>query len=219
MLVGLAFMAVPLLIAILTAVLQIRDLSDTGQKIVIQGVTGARASQALFAQIASLERTARLYGVLNDPKLIDVYRAQDERLKATREQLHGQAGAEARQTLDELGNLQAGIASSVMAAPAPTGSAAAQELSSRFTELTALVERVAQQSNDQVDSEVKALEERTQSARRRLLWQAALLLPLAMIAVFVLTVGRRSPAAPARPGDIGTRRGHLHQPDRSLRPA
>jgi two-component system, NtrC family, sensor histidine kinase GlrK len=189
MLVGLAFMAVPLLIAILTAVLQIRDLSDTGQKIVIQGVTGARASQALFAQIASLERTARLYGVLNDPKLIDVYRAQDERLKTTREQLHGQAGAEARQTLDELGALQASIATSVMAVPAPTGTTAAQDLSSRFTELTALVERVAQQSNDQVDTEVKSLEERTQSARKRLLWQAALLLPLAMIAVFVLTVG------------------------------
>ena len=47
MLFGLALIAVPLLAAVLTAVLQIRDLSDTGQKIVIQGVTGARASQAL----------------------------------------------------------------------------------------------------------------------------------------------------------------------------
>src|SRR5215475_12754334 len=88
MLVGLALIAVPLLVAILTAVLQIRDLAETGQKIVIQGVTGARASQALFGQIASLERTARLYEVLSDPKLLDVYRTQDERLSATRNQLH-----------------------------------------------------------------------------------------------------------------------------------
>jgi hypothetical protein len=151
MLVGLAFMAGPLLVAILTAVLQIRDLGDTGQKIVIQGVTGARASQALFGQIASLERTARLYGVLNDPKLIDVYRAQDERLRATREQLHGQAGPEARQTLEELGALQEQIAAAVMTTPAGAGNAAAEDLSGRFTELTALVERVAQQSNAQVD--------------------------------------------------------------------
>ena len=77
MLFGLALMAVPLLAAILTAVLQIRDLSDTGQKIVIQGVTGARASQALFGQIASLERTARLHEVLKDPKLLEAYRTQD----------------------------------------------------------------------------------------------------------------------------------------------
>ncbi|HEY1492124.1 MAG TPA: HAMP domain-containing sensor histidine kinase, partial [Steroidobacteraceae bacterium] len=189
MLVGLAFMAGPLLVAILTAVLQIRDLGDTGQKIVIQGVTGARASQALFGQIASLERTARLYGVLNDPKLIDVYRAQDERLRVTREQLHGQAGPEARQTLDELGALQEQIAALVMAIPAGAGSAAAEDLSGRFTELTAVVERVAQQSNAQVDLEVSQLEERTQQARRRLFMQALLLLPLAIIAVVVLTIG------------------------------
>src|SRR6201987_5597929 len=88
MLLGVALIAVPLLIAILTAVLQIRDLAETGQKIVIQGVTGARASQALFGQIASLERTARLYDVLKDRKLLDLYRTQDDRLSGTREQLH-----------------------------------------------------------------------------------------------------------------------------------
>ncbi len=80
MLAGLALMAVPLLIAILTAMLQIRDLATTGQKLVIQGVNGARASQALFGQIASLERTVRLYDLLSDPKLLEVYRTQDEQL-------------------------------------------------------------------------------------------------------------------------------------------
>jgi len=40
-----------------------------------------------------------------------------------------------------------------------------------------------------VDVEVAALQERTLQARQRLLWQAALLLPLAIVAVFVLTVG------------------------------
>ena len=188
MLVGLALMAVPLLVAILTAVLQIRELGDRGQKIVIQGVTGARASQALFGQIASLERTARLYGVLNDPKLVDVYRAQDERLRITREQLQGQAGPAARATLDDLGALQSSIATAVMTTPAASGPAA-EELSARFTQLTALVERVAQQSNAQVDKEVSELEERTLQARKRLLWQALLLLPLAVVAVFVLTIG------------------------------
>jgi two-component system sensor histidine kinase GlrK len=54
MLVGLGLMAVPLLAAILTALLQMRVLADTGQRIIVEGVTAARASQALFAQIASL---------------------------------------------------------------------------------------------------------------------------------------------------------------------
>jgi len=189
MLVGLAFMAVPLLIAILTAVLQMRDLADTGQKIVAQGVTGARASQALFGQIASLERTARLYQVLSDPKLLDLYATQDEHLSATREQLHTLATGEARSTLEELGQLQQSIRNTVMSTPASSGAAAASDLSSRFTQLGALVEKVAEQSNAQVDAEVKALEARTLEARKQLFWETLLLLPLAVVAVFVLTLG------------------------------
>jgi len=189
MLVGLALIAVPLLVALLTAVLQIRNLADTGTKIVIQGVAGARASQALVGQIASLERTARLYDVLADPKLLDLYRTQDERLSTTREQLHSQATSDARQTLEELGVLQRSIRFTVMTTPPGASAATASNLSNRFTQLSALVERVAQQSNAQVDTEVAALEEQTQQARKRLLWQAAPLLPLAVIAVFVFTLG------------------------------
>ena len=189
MLVGLALMAVPLLVAVLTAVLQIRDLADTGQKLVVQGVTGARASQALFGQIASLERTARLYGVLNDPKLIEGYRKQDKALTATREELHRLSTGETRQTLEELGQLQQSIRSSVIDTPRDSAATAAPVLSARFAQLSALVERVAQQSNAQVDTEVAALEQRTLEARKQLLWQAALLVPLAVVAIVVLTVG------------------------------
>jgi two-component system sensor histidine kinase GlrK len=189
MLVGLVFMAGPLLVAILTAVLQIRDLANTGQKIVIQGVTGARASQALFGQIASLERTARLYNVLADAKLLELYRTQDERLSATREQLQRVIAGASRATLEELGQQQQALRSTVLGTPPNSGPATAADLSGRFAQLTALVERVAQQSNDQVDAEVAALEERTLQARKRLLWEAALFLPLALVAVFVLTIG------------------------------
>jgi two-component system, NtrC family, sensor histidine kinase GlrK len=189
MLVGLALMAVPLLLAILIAVLQIRDLAETGQRIVQHGVVNARASQALFAQIASLERTARLYDVLSDPKLLEPFRAQDALLSQTREQLHRQAAPEAQHTLEEIGQLQDSIRDTVMNTPTPKDLTAQADLNERFTQLTALVERVAQQSNAEVDGQVAALEERTQQARQRLLWTAALLLPLAVIAVFVLTVG------------------------------
>jgi two-component system, NtrC family, sensor histidine kinase GlrK len=189
MLVGLVLIAVPLLIAILTAILQIRDLADSGQKIVVQGVTAARASQALFNQVASLERTARLYEVLNDPKLIESYRTQDEHLSLTRAQLQRQATSDERQTLEELGQLQESTRAMVTTTPAGAGAAAAEDLSGRFTQLSALVERIAQESNAQVDTEAAALQQRTLDARKRLLWQAALLVPLAVIAVFVLTIG------------------------------
>jgi two-component system sensor histidine kinase GlrK len=190
MLVGLALIAVPLLAAILTAVLQIRELADTGQKIVIQGVSGARASQALFGQIASLERTSRLYEVLKDPKLLDLYRTQDESLTSTRDQLRLEAASDTQRTLGQLGDLQRSIRVALMSAqPAASAAGTASDLSARFTQLSALVERVNEQSNAQVDAEVDALEDQTLRTRKQLLWWAAALLPLTLIAVLVLTVG------------------------------
>jgi two-component system, NtrC family, sensor histidine kinase GlrK len=189
MLVGLALIAVPLLVAVFTAVLQIRELADAGQRIVVQGVTGARGSQALFAQTATLERTARLYLVLKDQKLLDLYRSEDERLTTTRDQLRVEAAADTSQTLGAIGDLQRRIRAALL--DAAVGSTATEEtdLAARFTELTALVEKVAEQSNAQVDTQVAALEDRTQRARKELLWWAGALLPLAVIAVSVLTLG------------------------------
>src|SRR5688572_31649907 len=86
MLLGLVIIAVPLLLAILNAALQIRPLPETSQRLVDEGVQAARASQYIFAQIASLERTTRLYQVLSAPNLLDDYRRYDARLTATRAQ-------------------------------------------------------------------------------------------------------------------------------------
>ena len=188
MLLGLALIAVPLLVAIFSAALQIRELADTGQKIVIEGVTAARASQDLFSQIVSLERTARLYDVLNEPKDLDLYRLQDARLTLTRDQLNQHASTATRITLGQLGELQDSIRRMVLSMTAGSGTANMAALARKFSELSALVDKVAQQSNAQIDSEVAALEQQTQHARRRLLWQAALLVPLTIIAIFALTV-------------------------------
>ncbi|MFZ1098346.1 MAG: HAMP domain-containing sensor histidine kinase [Steroidobacteraceae bacterium] len=193
MLTGLVLIAVPLLAAILTAVLQMRDLATTGQKIIVQGVTAARASQALFAQIASLERTARLYYVLNDPKLLDVYRSQDSGLTVSQRQLGVHATEDVRRTLNDLGELQASIRETVLSAGGASGAGESADLSSRFAQLSALVERVAEQSNTEVDQQVAALEAQTLEARKRLLYIAALLLPLALVAIVVLTVGVGKP--------------------------
>jgi len=193
MLLGLALIAVPLLVAVLTAALQIRQLADTGQKIVVEGVTAARASQELFSEISSLERTARLYDVLNDPNLLELYRRQDARLTVTRIQLERRnQSPTSRKTLGELGDLQRNIGQSVMSMQAGKGTANASGMSRRYTELGALADKVAEQSNAQIDTEVAALEAQTQQARRRLLWQAGLLVPLTIIAIVVLTlaVGR-----------------------------
>ena len=191
MLLGLALIAVPLIVALGDAELHIQALADSGQRLVVEGVTAARASQDLFAQISSLERTARLYQVLHDPKLLEVYRGQDARLTTTRVQLNRQVRTdEARHTLAELGKLQQTLDHTVVTMPQASYGLAA--LLQSFADMSALADRAAEQSNAQIDSQVAALAEQTQAARRRLLWQAAFLLPVILIAIFglALAVGR-----------------------------
>jgi two-component system sensor histidine kinase GlrK len=191
MLIGLVLIAVPLVVALFDAGLQIRALADQGQKLVSEGVAAARASQELAAQIAELERTARLYDVLNDKTMLDVYRTKDEGLTATRNQLDRQLRLPAaHQALEQLGQQQGTIRLSVLSMS--RGSPNLGDLTQRFAELSELATRVREESNAQIDAEVAALELRTQAARRRILWQSALLIPLTVIAIIAVTfaVGR-----------------------------
>src|SRR3954468_933779 len=83
MLLGLAFIAGPLLGAVIDAAIQIRSLSRASEELVREGVLTARFSQSLFADINSLERTVRLYQVLGNVSLLETYRKTDERLRET----------------------------------------------------------------------------------------------------------------------------------------
>jgi two-component system sensor histidine kinase GlrK len=192
MLFGLMLIALPLLVAIITAALQIRTLATAGQRIVIEGVTAARASQQLFSQIASLERTARLYDVLNDSKLLESYEQEDETFSSTRSKLYLDATNDARRTLAQVAVVQKAIRDAVLTTPASTAAANTMGLTRQFSTLSALVDKVAEQSNEQIDGEVASLQRQVDRAQARLFWYVTLLLPLTLIAILTLTlvVGR-----------------------------
>ncbi|HEY2035743.1 MAG TPA: HAMP domain-containing sensor histidine kinase [Steroidobacteraceae bacterium] len=192
MLFGLGLLALPLLVAIITAALQIRSLATRGQRIVIESVTAARASQQLFSQIASLERTARLYDVLNDHTSLDSYEQADQALSATRAKLDVDSTLTTRQTLAHLALVQNDIRTTVLSTASNNGAAETPVLAKQFSSLSALVDTVAQESNQQIDTEVTSLQRQTDHARARLFWEAAGLLPVTLIEIITLTlmVGR-----------------------------
>ncbi len=188
MLLGLALLALPLLAAVVTAALQFRTLSYRGQRIVLQSVTAAREGQKLFSEIDALDRTSRLYDVLDDPKLLQAYRQEDSALSATRRMLYLQAGAPTRRTLDELAALQKQIRHRVLSTPPGIAATETAAFTRRFATLGTLVNRIARQSNEQIDAEVASLRHLTERARELLFWQAALLIPLTVIAISLLTL-------------------------------
>jgi two-component system, NtrC family, sensor histidine kinase GlrK len=191
MLLGLALIAVPLVVALVDAGLQIRTLADTSRKLVNEGISAARASQEMSTTIAELERTAKLYDLLKKADLLDVYRTKDERLSTARDQLDRQLRTvAAHKTLEGLADLQGTIRLSVLSMP--HGAADPGELSQRFDELAALATKVTEQGNEEIKDVVAALEAQTTRARARLAWESALLLPLTLIAIIgvTLAVGR-----------------------------
>src|SRR5450755_2575650 len=80
MLIGFTIVAAPLLFAIVNAAVQLKRLSSRSEQLVVHGVRVTRDNQRMFEEIASLERTARLYQIIGNADLLDVYRRNNERL-------------------------------------------------------------------------------------------------------------------------------------------
>jgi len=211
MLLGLALVAVPLLVALVDAGLQIRVLADLGQKLVSEGVSAARDSQEMVSQIAELERTARQYRVLNDKTMLDIYRTKDEALSATREKLGRQVRTPAAQAfLEELKTQQGTIRLSVLSMSRTDDDSA--ELSARFGALTDLAVKIREQSNLAIDGAVAALKLRTEETRRRTLWLSVAFVSLAAVAIIAVTlaVGRPLRALDRAISELGS--GTLSRP-------
>lgn len=192
MLLGLAVIAVPLVVAIVNAALQMRSLADTSRALVVEGVATARSSQDLKSEIASLDRTARLYEVLTDPQLLKLYHEQNAELSETRQHLAEHLTTPAAQAaLARLGALQAAIAQRLTALPKSSPNPAAPQppgLARRFHELATLANHVVNLSAAQIDAQVAGIQHRTRAAQRHLFWQSILLLPLTLVAILVVTV-------------------------------
>jgi two-component system sensor histidine kinase GlrK len=187
LLLGLSVLAGPLLFAILNAPVQMRRLADNSQRLVVDSVQTTRLSQDLYAQIALLERSARLYEVLGDPTVLAAFREHDQRLSAIVVALIGQLRApDAQAQLSRLIDQQAQIRSLVLNTKSPAGEPTA--LASAFVALGDLTASAASLSNQQIDSDVAALQSQTDKARRELFLESSLLLPLVLIAVLLFAL-------------------------------
>src|ERR1700689_448300 len=187
LLLGLGILAGPLLLAILHAAVQMRRLSDTSQQLVIDSVQSTRLTQDMYAQIALLERAARLYRVLGEPTVRASFREHDSRLAAIvgtlRQRLRT---ADAPGQLQRLSEAQKRIESLVLQAPAASGQAA--ELAQSFVLLGDQANGVATLNNQQIDVESADLRSRTDQAQRELFLESTLLLPLIVIVVLLFAL-------------------------------
>jgi len=187
MLLGLALIAAPLLLAVIDAAIQIRTLSKASEELVREGVQTAQLSQSLSADIYSLKRTAQLFQVLNNPKVLDTYRVTDQRLANTRTQLARLLDDEpSREGLREFATTHDEISRAVTGTPA--GSTEFTTMLTSFDRLSDLANSIANSGNRQIGLRLEALRQQTANTQRRMFWESALLAPLTLVAILALTL-------------------------------
>ena len=192
MLAGLALIAVPLLFAVVDAVIQIRSLATASQDLVTEGVQSARLSQSMFADIDNLKRSVRLYQVLGNVNMLDAYRNTDQRLATTRTQLARLLeGEPTRHDLENFAAMHDEISNAVSSTP--PGSPAFATILARFDRLSDLAIKITDNGNRQIDLRLAEMQRQTQSTQKRLFWQSALLAPLTLIAILALTLSLGRP--------------------------
>jgi two-component system sensor histidine kinase GlrK len=213
LLLGMAVIAAPLLAALVTAVLQLRQLSGSGERLVVEGLRATRQAQELRAGVGALERRARYAKVLGDRALLEAYRADDARLQDIERQLQDALRTPgARNALASHAALREGIALRLLE---PGADATMRDVAiGDFARLGELGDELARAVNAQIDTELAALRAGTRRTQQQLFWDVALLVPLTALALlaFSLSLGRPLRRIDKAIADLG--RGDLLDPIR-----
>lgn len=191
LLVGFALVTVPLLVAVVNATVQMRRLAQQSEALVVNGVEATRHTQDLFQQTTALERTARLYHVLGDPKLKDVFAQNLNALNTNLAALERLAPEPAtRALLQRARSSGSSLSSAVDAQPAGTPELAAAI--EAFVSINDVVANVGERTSAKIDAELGALKVAAVETQRRLFWQAAALVPgtALIVLVFVSLLAR-----------------------------
>ena len=190
-LVGFGLVGLPLLIAVIWALVNLDRLAEQSEQLVTSGVTAAENNRLLVERVGSLERVARQYHVLGNPDSLQLMRQDLDSVEvrlAAMAPLTAEAGATALESSIAVGARhivatlsQEGLGSAEAAAAIAEFAPLRQHVGELTTALSAFVE-----------AELKALQDSTRRAQRVSAWQVAALVPgtLILALFFILLVAK-----------------------------
>ncbi|HET9445446.1 MAG TPA: ATP-binding protein [Steroidobacteraceae bacterium] len=192
MLTGFALVSAPLLLAVLIGTAKVRSLSESSATLVRTGVEATHYSQQMFQQIAAIERNTKLYQVLNDATLLQVYRESRERLMTSLTGIEDVAQDPVRAThLAALRNALARVDAALLNTSAPTP----ELLRDAVAAIPAMWDAAFQLSTstgEQIETGLSRLQTATEETQRYLFWLSAglILLTALLVAVFTFVLMR-----------------------------
>jgi two-component system sensor histidine kinase GlrK len=191
LLIGFALVTVPLLVAVVNATVQMRRLAQQSETLVVNGVQATRHTQDLFRETTALERTARLYNVLGDPKLQEVFEQNLLALNASLAALDRLGPDPRTRELLQAARDNGAALERAVAAGQPDSPELARAIDS-FVTVNDLVSSIGERTSATIDAELGALKVAAVHTQRRLFWQAAALVPgtALIVLVFVSLLAR-----------------------------
>jgi two-component system sensor histidine kinase GlrK len=192
LLAGLGVFALPLLAVILHATFQLQRLTVSGQRLVLESVELTRLSQEVYSQLRQVERSARLYQLVGDQQYLAAYDTRDNELEGVLEELRTAVRSDsALAAIDGLRGARA-LARQRLHAPG-TDPVASQAALAEMDSLDARASGLVGLVSDGINAELGTLRTRTDTARRELLLESGVLLPLLLLAALLYTIGVSRP--------------------------
>jgi two-component system sensor histidine kinase GlrK len=189
-LLGLALLTLPLLLAVAKAALELGELTRESEAVVNESLTATLENQRIAALLTDMERSARQYLVLQNDDLLNLYREGHAALLRSITFL----GRLPRQ--ETMATALGAVTSDALAVEAALVSGpqaiSVDEIVARFQRMTAAAREIGEGMRVVINSRLEQLEQTTVETQRTLALQAAALLPgtAALIVLFLLFVGR-----------------------------
>ncbi len=190
-LVGFGFVALPLLLAVIWALVSLDRVAEQSERLVVTGVSAAENNRRLQEQLGTLERVARQYQVLRNPDSLQIML---DDLGSLQDQIDDMAPLVAEAGATELAESIGRGARTIVAMLSQPDIEEEQVVAAieRFAPMRQRVERLTNTLTAYVDSELSTLQEAARDAQRISAWQVAALVPgtLVLVLIFIFLVAR-----------------------------
>ncbi len=185
-LVGFGLVALPLLVAVIWALVNLDRLAEQSEQLVTSGVSAAENNRQLLEQVASLERVSRQYQILRNSESMAILQQDLASLQTTLEDMQAlaeQAGA--TELVTSVGVSANRIVNTLR--QAATDASKAQVAIDDFSNLRQRVVRLTTLLRSYIDLELSTLQASTRRAQQISAWQTAALIPGTIILVLFFT--------------------------------
>jgi two-component system sensor histidine kinase GlrK len=196
---ALLLIVLPLTAAVVYGAIQLRQLSRASERLVHDSIVLTQQTQVLFQDIARMERSASLYRVLDDPRLVTAF---DENRRGFSRTL-GELAKWAPPAQVARVRAASEAASELMHRALPADRATG--LMERFDVLGVEANTLAEQNRKVIDARLQDVEQQAASTQQWLLWAIIALVPasIALSAIFVFYVVRPLHAIDRAINDLG----------------